>query len=71
MSGLHSHQGHSLRLLGSYEQDEVRVNVDIYTLVRELCDKVDRGKLRDSRDLTKKIKNLSHHKMILGRRREK
>ncbi len=49
MPGLHSRQGHSSRILASSKQNEVRANVDIHTLVRELRDNVDRGKSRDSR----------------------
>ncbi len=67
MPSLHSRQGHSLRLLGSCERDEVCVTVDIYTLVRELRDKVDKcnsRKSQDSRELTMKVnfKTFSHHK---------
>ncbi len=39
--GLHSHWTHSSRLSARCEWDEVRTNVDIHTLVRELRDKVE------------------------------
>ncbi len=35
MPCFHSHLGYSLRLLANWERDEVRMNVDIHTLMRE------------------------------------
>ncbi len=46
--GLLSHRRYSPKLLESCEQDKVRVNVDIHTLVQELRDKVDMGMPRDN-----------------------
>ncbi len=43
--GLHSHLGYSSRLLARCEWDEVRTNVDIRTLVRELS--ITRHNIRD------------------------
>ncbi len=39
-TGLHSHWGH-LSISAIYKHDEVRTNVDIYSLLWELQDKVD------------------------------
>ncbi len=48
---LHSHQGYLSRLLRNCEQDEVRTNVDNCTPMRELRDRYNSRKSRDSREL--------------------
>ncbi len=51
MPSLHSCRGYSSRLSRNCEWDKVRTNVDIHTPVRELQDRYNSWKSRDSREL--------------------
>ncbi len=51
MPGLHCRQGYSSRLSRNCEWDEVRTNVDIHTLVRELRNRYNSRKSQDSREV--------------------
>ncbi len=55
MPDLHSRLGYSSKLSRNCKRDEVRTNVDIHTLVRELQDRHNSRKSRDSRELKKKF----------------
>ncbi len=49
--GLHSRRGYSSRVSRNCERYELRMNVDIHTLVRELRDRYNSRKSRDSQEL--------------------
>ncbi len=51
MTGLYSRRGYLSRLSRNCERDEVCMNIDIHTLVRELWDRYNSRKSRDSRGL--------------------